>query len=140
MLSACLARECDTLGVLDSMSPQSLPALPGRLRFAAFEVDPHKGVLRKHGIRIRLQDQPFRVLLALLERPGEVVTREQLRNTIWAGTEFGDFDHSLNITVNKIRDALGDSPANPRYVETVVPSLSLMHGPVWDPSSWHEPG
>jgi len=101
------------------MSPQSLPALPGRLRFAAFEVDPHKGVLRKHGIRIRLQDQPFRVLLALLEKPGEVVTREQLRNTIWAGTEFGDFDHSLNIAVNKIREALGDSPANPRYVETV---------------------
>jgi DNA-binding winged helix-turn-helix (wHTH) protein/Tol biopolymer transport system component len=101
------------------MSPKSLPELPAKIRFAAFELDPRAGVLRKYGIRIRLQDQPFRVLLALLERPGEVVTREQLRERIWEGTEFGDFDHRLNIAVNKIREVLGDSRSSPRYIETV---------------------
>ena len=108
-----------SLALLGGMSSKSLPALSGPIRFAAFQLDPCTGVLRKHGVRIRLQDQPFRVLLALLEKPGEVVTREQFRETIWAGAEFGDFDHSLNIAINKIREALGDSPANPRYVETV---------------------
>jgi Tol biopolymer transport system component/DNA-binding winged helix-turn-helix (wHTH) protein len=84
-----------------------------------FEVEPGTNILRKHGTRVRLQEQPFRVLLALLEKPGEPVTREELQRQIWAGNTFGDFEHSLNIAVNKIRDALGDSAENPRFVETL---------------------
>jgi DNA-binding winged helix-turn-helix (wHTH) protein len=66
-----------------------------KLRFAAFEVDPLSGELRKHGIRIKLQEQPFKILLALLEKPGEVVTREELRQRIWGEGTFVDFDHGL---------------------------------------------
>lgn len=72
-------------------------------------MEPESGTLRKHGVRIRLQEQPFRVLLALLEKPGEVVTREELQRRVWTGSAFGDFEHSLNIAVNKIRESQGDS-------------------------------
>jgi DNA-binding winged helix-turn-helix (wHTH) protein len=101
------------------MSPTPEPELTGLIRFGAFELDPRSGTLRKHGIRIRLQEQPFRVLLALLERPGEPVAREELQRKIWPEAEFGDFDHSLNIAINKIRQALGDSFDTPRFVETL---------------------
>src|SRR5207248_2555083 len=77
------------------------------------------GRLTKHGLRIRLQEQPFQVLTMLLERPGELVTREELREKIWGRTVV-DFDHGLNKAINKIRDALGDSAENPRFVETVA--------------------
>ncbi len=82
-------------------------------------MEPESGTLRKHGVRIRLQEQPFRVLLALLEKPGEVVTREELQRQVWTGSTFGDFEHSLNIAINKIRGALGDSSDTPRFVETL---------------------
>ena len=95
------------------------PQETGLFRFGVFEVETRTGILRKHGVRIRLQDQPFRVLLALLERPGDVVTREELQQRLGAGTVFGDFDHSLNIAINKIREALGDSAEAPRFVETL---------------------
>ena len=88
-------------------------------RFSVFEVDFEKPELRKRGVRIRLQDQPFRVLIALLEKPGEIVTREQLKDRLWAQDEFVEFDKSLNTAVQKIRAALGDSADNPRFVETV---------------------
>jgi len=101
------------------MSPQSLPELTEPIRFAAFQLDPRSGVLRKHGVRIRLQDQPFRVLLMLIEKSGELVTREELQHRLWPETPFGDFDHSLNISINKIREALGDSPTAPEFIETV---------------------
>ena len=91
----------------------------GVIRFGVFEVEPQTGRLRKHGVRVRLQELPFRVLLALIEKRGDVLTREELREKIWAGTAFGDFDHSLNIAINKIREALGDSAENPRFVETL---------------------
>ncbi len=95
------------------------PQLTGPIRFGVFEVDPRSAVVRKHGTRIRLQDQPFRVLLALLEHPGEVVTREDLQRQVRPQSTFGDVDHSLNIAINKIRETLGDSAENPRFVETI---------------------
>jgi DNA-binding winged helix-turn-helix (wHTH) protein/Tol biopolymer transport system component len=89
------------------------------IRFGVFDVDPHSGELRKSGTRIRLQEQPFRVLLALLERPGEVVSRDELRRRIWPDESFGDFDHAVSVAVGKLRTALGDSAEIPRYVETL---------------------
>jgi DNA-binding winged helix-turn-helix (wHTH) protein len=100
-------------------TPQASPA--GRiLRFGVFEVDLAAGELRRSGIRIRLQEQPFQVLAFLLERPGDVVTREELRQKLWPADTFVDFDHSLNTAVNKLREALGDSASSPRYVETLA--------------------
>ena len=90
------------------------------LRFGIFEVDLRSGELRKNGFKVRLSGQPFDVLAMLLERPGEVVTREQIQQRLWPEGTFVDFDHSLNITINKIREALGDSAENPRFVETLV--------------------
>jgi TolB-like protein/DNA-binding winged helix-turn-helix (wHTH) protein/Flp pilus assembly protein TadD len=92
----------------------------GRLRFGVFELDLRAGELRKHGLRVRLQEQPFQVLAALLEHPGEVVTREELQKKLWPADTFVDFDHGLNKTINKIREALGDSAESPRFVETVA--------------------
>jgi len=89
------------------------------VRFGVFEVDLRSGELRKSGARIRLQEQPFKVLTALLERPGEVVTREELRQRIWPQEDFGDFDHAVNIAVAKLRAALGDSAEAPHLVETL---------------------
>ena len=90
-----------------------------RLRFGVFEVDLRAGELTKRGLRIRLQEQPFQVLALLLEKHGELVTREELRAKIWGQTVV-DFDHGLNKGINKIREALGDSAENPRFVETVA--------------------
>ena len=90
-----------------------------RICFGPFEVDRATGELRKQGRRIKLQEQPFQVLAALLEKPGELVTREELRQRIWSDDTFVDFDHSLNKAINKVREVLGDSAANPRFVETL---------------------
>jgi TolB-like protein/DNA-binding winged helix-turn-helix (wHTH) protein/Flp pilus assembly protein TadD len=92
---------------------------PKRLRFGVFEADPQIGALTKHGKRLPLQEQPFQLLAMLLERPGELVSREQLRAKIWPQTVV-DFDHGLNKAISKIRDALGDSAENPRFIETVA--------------------
>jgi DNA-binding winged helix-turn-helix (wHTH) protein/Tfp pilus assembly protein PilF len=88
-------------------------------RFGVFELNPHSGELRKAGTRIRLQDQPLKVLMALLEQPGAVVTREELKRRIWPEESFGDFDHAVNVAVAKLRAALSDSADTPRYVETL---------------------
>jgi TolB-like protein/DNA-binding winged helix-turn-helix (wHTH) protein/Tfp pilus assembly protein PilF len=93
---------------------------PVRLRFGVFEVDLRAGELRKHGVKLRLQEQPFQVLAMLLERPGETVTREELRNRLWTPDTFVDADHGVNKAVNRIRDVLGDSATSPRFVETVA--------------------
>ncbi len=90
------------------------------LRFGVFEVDLAAGELRKNGPRIRLQEQPFQVLAALLENAGRVVSRDDLREKIWPADTFVDFDHSVNTAVNKIREALGDSASSPRFVETLA--------------------
>ena len=89
------------------------------LRFGTFDVDVRSGELRKRGVRIKLQEQPFHVLTVLLQRPGEVVTREELRNQNWPADTFVDFDNSLNTAINKLREALGDSADDPRFIETL---------------------
>ena len=89
------------------------------VRFGTFEMGLQSGELRKAGVRIRVQHQPLRLLEILLERPGEVVTREELRSRIWPNESFGDFDQAVNVAVAKLRAALGDSADNPRYVETL---------------------
>jgi len=91
----------------------------GVVRFATFQVDLRSGELRKQGVKIKVQEQPFRVLTVLLQRPGEVVTREELRNQNWSPDTFVDFENSLNTAINKLRDALGDSADNPRFIETL---------------------
>jgi len=90
-----------------------------QIRFGVFEVRRAARELRKHGVQIRLEDQPFELLTALLEKPGDVVTRSELRTRLWPEGTFVDFDKSLTKAVNKIRTALGDSPANPRFIETL---------------------
>ena len=92
----------------------------GLVRFGVFEVDLRARELRKHGIRLKVQDQPFQVLRALLERPGEVITREELHKKLWPDNTFVDFDQSLNRAINKIREALGDQAENPRFIETLA--------------------
>src|SRR6266568_152058 len=94
--------------------------LRGVLRFGVFELDLRAGELRRHGLRVRLQEQPFQVLAILLEHRGEVVTREELQKKLWSADTFVDFDHGLNKAINKIRLALGDSATSPRFVETVA--------------------
>jgi DNA-binding winged helix-turn-helix (wHTH) protein len=91
----------------------------GSIRFGPFEADLHSGEVRKGGERIKLQDQPFKVLQVLLERPGHLVTREELQTRIWPRESFGDFDHAVNVAVGKLRSALGDSAENPSFIETV---------------------
>lgn len=88
--------------------------------FGVFELDLSAGELRKSGVKLRLQEQPFQVLALLLERAGQVVTREELQQKLWPSDTFVDFDHSLNTAINKVREALGDSASSPRYVETLA--------------------
>jgi TolB-like protein len=90
------------------------------IRFGAFEFDLLSGELRKQGLRIKLQGQPAQILGMLLERPGEVVTREELREKLWPADTFVDFEHSVNAAVKRLRRALNDSADKPRYVETVA--------------------
>jgi DNA-binding winged helix-turn-helix (wHTH) protein len=90
------------------------------VRFGVFEVDRSAGELRKRGVKLRLQGQPFQVLALLLERAGQVVTRDELQRELWPSDTFVDFDHSLNTAINKVREALGDSASSPRYVETLT--------------------
>jgi DNA-binding winged helix-turn-helix (wHTH) protein len=89
-------------------------------RFGVFEADEHTGELRKQGRRLPLQGQPLQVLLLLLDRPGELVSRSEIHQRLWAEGTFVDFDHGLNTAVNKIREALGDSASSPRFVETLA--------------------
>jgi cholera toxin transcriptional activator len=99
----------------------SVPQRSNRIaRFGVFELDLSAGELRKSGVKLRLQEQPFQVLAFLLERAGEVVTRDELREKLWPSDTFVDFDHSLNTAINKVREALGDSASSPRYVETLA--------------------
>ena len=91
-----------------------------RVRFGLFEANLETGELHKSGLRVRIQAQPFRILRMLLERPGEVVTREEIQQRLWGSHVIVDFDHSLGTAINKIRDALGDSAENPRFIETLA--------------------
>ncbi len=89
-----------------------------KYRFGIYEADPRSGELTRDGVKVKLQEQPFQVLLVMLERPGEIVTREDLQQRLWPADTFVDFDHSLNTAINKLREALRDSAANPRFIET----------------------
>ncbi len=91
-----------------------------RYRFGTFEADASTGELRRQGIRIKLNAQPFQVLLMLLERRGEVLTREQISRSLWSDGTFVDYDHGVNSAVNRIREALGDTASSPRFVETLA--------------------
>jgi len=96
------------------------PEATGRVfRFGAFEVHEAVGELRRNGIRVKLHSQPFQILLMLLDRPTELVTREEMRQRLWDEDTFVDFDHGLNTAINKLREALGDLASQPRYIETV---------------------
>src|SRR5215469_4829087 len=100
------------------MAPQS--KLPQFLRFDVFAVDVRAGELHRNGAKLKLQEQPFQVLCALLEHPGELLTREELRSRLWPADTFVDFDHGLNAAIRRLREALGDSAETPRFVETVA--------------------
>src|SRR5215472_5544408 len=89
------------------------------LRFATFEVDLQARQLRKNGLKLKLHGQPFEVLAMLLEKPGELVNRERLRERLWPTDTFVDFDHGVNTAINRLRETLGDSADNPRFIETL---------------------
>jgi DNA-binding winged helix-turn-helix (wHTH) protein len=89
------------------------------IRFGVFELDAQSGELRRHGLKVRLPDQSFQILRLLLDRPGEVVTREELRQRLWSSDTSVDFDAGLNSAMRKLREALDDSAENPRFVETL---------------------
>ena len=102
----------------ETFMPQPAPA-PAILRFDVYALDLRAGELYKGGRKIKLQEQPFQILAMLLERPGEVVTREEMRERLWSGDTFVDFEHSLNTAIKKIRHALNDEAEKPRFIETL---------------------
>jgi len=108
----------------------------GLVRFAAFELDLRAGELRKDGAKqVRLPEQPFRILTMLLERPGQVVSREEIRQTLWPNDTVVEFEHSISAAMNRVRQALGDSADNPRYIETLARRGYRLMVPV----EWAEP-
>jgi TolB-like protein/Tfp pilus assembly protein PilF/DNA-binding response OmpR family regulator len=98
---------------------EALPSSHALVRFGPFELDQHAGGLRKDGARIRLQEQPLQILRTLLENPGQIITREELRQKIWRSDTFVDFDHGINNAIKRLREALGDTAETPRYIETL---------------------
>src|SRR5579862_1606678 len=112
-----LSMNSGTQELPDSVTQQSGPK--GLVQFGVFELNMQTGELRKSGVRIRLQGKPFQILQALLERPGEVVTREELRKRLWPADTFVDFESGLNTAANRLRLTLGDSAENPRYIQTL---------------------
>jgi Tol biopolymer transport system component/DNA-binding winged helix-turn-helix (wHTH) protein len=105
--------------MLGTSKPSQTPSADRIIRFGNFEVDPSSGEIRRGGLRIKLGGQPFDVLVTLLQKPGQVVTREELHDKLWAQDTFVDFEHGLNKAINKVREALGDDADNPRFVETI---------------------
>ena len=91
-----------------------------RFRFGVFEADAETGELRRQGVRVKLNSQPFQMLLLLLERPGDLVTREEIARRLWPEGTFVDYEHGVNSAVNRIREALGDTAGSPRFVETLA--------------------
>lgn len=104
--------------------------IPARYRFGIFEADAATGELRRSGIRVKLHAQPFQVLFLLLQRPGEVLTREEICRELWPGDTFVDYDHGVNSAINRLREALGDKAASPRFVETLARRGYRFVGPV----------
>src|SRR3954447_2882822 len=100
--------------------PEIEPQQRTAFQFGVFEFNPRTRELRKHGVKLKLQDQPLQMLTLLLEHPGEIVTREEIQKRLWPENTYVDFDNAINSAVRKLRDALGDSPENPRFVETLA--------------------
>src|SRR5260370_22383954 len=107
---------------------EEMKRLTAPIRFGIFEV--HAGELRRQGVKIKLQEQPFQVLVMLVERPGEVVAREELQKRLWPADTFVDFDRGLNRAVNKLREALDDNSESPRFIETLARRGYRFIGPV----------
>ena len=113
-----VASQSDAPGVRRQLTEDMEPPRPTSVvRFGTYEVSFQSSEVRKAGLRIRVQQQPMKLLEILLERPGEVVAREELRSRIWPNESFGDFDQALNIAIAKLRSALGDAAENPRFIE-----------------------
>ena len=93
---------------------------PVAFQFGVFELNPRTRELRKHGMKLKIQDQPLHILVFLLEHPGEIVTREEIQKRLWPDNTYVDFDNAINSAMRKLRDALGDSPENPRFIETLA--------------------
>jgi DNA-binding winged helix-turn-helix (wHTH) protein len=106
------------------------PSSPRHIAFGAFELDRSSGELRKHGLKVKLADQPLQILLLLLEHPGDVVGRDDIRRRLWSSDTFVDFDAGLSSAVRKLRDALGDSAERPRFIETLPKRGYRFIGPV----------
>jgi DNA-binding winged helix-turn-helix (wHTH) protein len=113
---------------------------PATLVFGPFEVNAQPGELRKRGVRVRLSGQPFEVLLVLLARPSDLVTREQLRDRLWSDGTFVDFEHGLNAAINKLRRALDDSADHRQYIETVPGRDYRFNGTIEPASNGGRPG
>ena len=107
------------------------------IRFGVFELDPRSGELRRHGLKVRLPPQSFQILRLLLTRPGEVVTRDELRQALWTSDTFVDFDLGLNSAIRKLREALDDSAEHPRFVETLPRRGYRFIAPVEPPAVEH---
>src|SRR3954451_23485679 len=105
------------------------------IQFGVFELNPGSGELRKHGVRLKLQEQPLQILLVLLAHAGEVVTREEIQKGLWPEGTYVDFDNAINSSVRKLREALGDSPENPRFVETLARRGYRFIAPVSHPDA-----
>src|SRR5882724_626104 len=113
---------------------EELTTVKRAVRFGLYEVDYASQELRKAGIKIKIQDQPFQILALLLERPGQIVTREEIQKRLWTGDTFVDFDLGLNSAVKKLRQALGDESDNPRFIETLYRRGYRFLAPVQDES------
>src|SRR5580692_6076774 len=113
-----IKREADTT-MLELSQNEESPSRNGfhTVRFGEFEADLRSGEIRKAGCRIKLQEQPFKILLILLENPGGIVSREELQSRIWPDVSYGDFDHAVNVAVGKLRTALGDSAESSSFIE-----------------------
>src|SRR5215468_6531716 len=109
----------NSVGNLGAACMEGVPSSKAVVRFGSFELDQHAGELRKDGARIRLQDQPLQILQILLEQPGKVVAREELRQRVWPTDTFVDFDHGINNAIKRLREVLGDTAEASRYIETL---------------------
>src|SRR5579884_1272551 len=112
---------------------------PAAFQFGVFELNPQTRELRKQGVKLKIQDQPLQILFLLLEHPGEIVTREEIQKRLWPENTYVDFDNAINSAVRKLRDALGDSPENPRFIETVARRGYRFIAPVNGPVSLQPP-
>ena len=123
----------------DASSVSTPSASHSIYRFGVFEADPRSGELRKNGMRLKIQDQPFQILLKLLERADQLVSRDELRSILWPKDTFVDFDNGLNMAVKRLREVLGDLPERPTYIETVPRHGYRFIAPVEKPNSQAEP-